>query len=190
MKIVQHAAITEHDEALIESVVEALRLRQDILPPVAHRLADLLAQYVHRNHVNEFRRRRAGQHDPLLAHDPPDDGGVAVLRQDQCSRPVVELPQQRAPPVTLTQYALREVRSFQMLGPLTVEVVDSGMYDLKGVDLVIREVAPGDHDEVDVTVRIEAASGERALQVCGDECVPRASRMPVINWSRTAFSSG
>ena len=98
MKIVQHSAITQYDEGLIEAVVEASRIIQYLLPPVYKRFEDLLPQQSNGYRFNKLFRWRSRQGHTLFAHDPTNKNGIAVVRSDKAAGAMVQIPEFLAAP--------------------------------------------------------------------------------------------
>src|SRR5262245_44893436 len=89
----QHATVVQDDKGLIEPVVETLGLSQELLPPPADGLHDLLAQRLNGYRIHQRCRTRPGQDDPMRPHHPLDDHRIAVIRLHEGSASVVEIPQ-------------------------------------------------------------------------------------------------
>jgi len=112
-QVAQHTAKAQHDEALVEAVVEALWLSQDLCPPIVDRRQDIRPQHLHRNRIHQAERRWPGQRNAILAHRPAHHHRVAVGLTQQGAAAVIQVPQVFALALIVFEHILRKVRTFR-----------------------------------------------------------------------------
>jgi hypothetical protein len=170
-EVVQHAAIAQDDEPLIEPIAIRRGVVENLLAPAVDHRRDLSAQHRDGNRIHQRGRGRASQLDAALPHDPPNQRGVAVLGLDERLAAVVEIPERRTGASMVPEHCGREVRALEVLRPFARETIGARVDDLKGSYLLVRELIAHGDDEVDVAVLVEFADGERPLEVGADERV-------------------
>lgn len=156
----QHTAVAQDDEALIEAVAEARWIGQDFFPPAVDDSVNLTAQRIRRHRIEQRREGRAGQNDPVFSKLPAHHQGVAVLGADQLPAAIVQVPELLAWRRGAAQDIFWEVGAFQVLRLGVIQVEEVGMHALERLNLGVGQFVMGDDDPVHVAVAIEIAHGE------------------------------
>jgi hypothetical protein len=79
----QHAAVAQDNEGLVEVVVELVGVGKDFAPPIDDNIQDFLTKCICGNGVNKRFWWRACQGDAVFTNRPADDECIAVFRFDK-----------------------------------------------------------------------------------------------------------
>jgi hypothetical protein len=124
VKIVEHSAIAQEDESLIEAVAETGWVVKDLMPPARDGVEDLFPERSLRDWVDQVLWVRPAESYALLADRPPDDECVAVGRPDEGTGAMIEVPKVSADLGLVSGRFEGEVGAFEMPSPFGLEVVD------------------------------------------------------------------
>src|SRR3989441_9994876 len=183
----QHAAITQDDEPLIETISVGCRIAEYLAPPAGNRFIDFSSQEIVRDRPHQGVWRRSAQCDPLVANDSTNDKGIAVVRPNQLPSAVIQIPELRTWHGRLPQDIPREVRPLQMPGPLRLQLVHFAVHGLQRLDQVWLQLGLDRDDEVDITVFVEVAHGKRACRYAPMSSGPRIARILETSSPRTSL---
>ena len=199
---VQHAAVESHPKRLPGDHGHGLKAEAK---GEVHRGTHLRAQIGGAHEIDESARIGAGEDDASFPQGPAYDLGVVVLGAHEGAGAVIEIdqgvgpgrsaPQPRVGPVVRAgrragrvarrrrpapQDIGRDIGSLQMAPPGWMgKLVNGPVHGLQDGDLFVREVAPGDGDEIAVAGLVGVADGEGPLEVEAHEVIGQALADPL-----------
>src|SRR5689334_9364850 len=134
----QHPAVAQDNEALIETIAIRLRLVENLLAPIANRLENFLTECANRYWIDQRCRVRSSQHEPVITEHTSHNKCVAVIGPHQGLASVVEIPELLPAHVRIAQCRHREIRSLQVLRPRGPKCEDAPMDCLQRTHLIAR----------------------------------------------------
>src|SRR5438105_4372361 len=120
----QHAAIAQDDEALVETIAVPFWLLDNLLAPRANRLSYFLTECVNGYLIDERCWIRSSKRDSVLAHNPTNEQCVAVIGLHQRQTSMIEIPERLAALMVVAQDCRGKIRSLQVARPFRTEAVN------------------------------------------------------------------